>query len=64
MRVEGDFKARQEELKKVFGDIKVVTLDDVSGEFAVITPVITEAQYEEAASGLPGIITRIRVENA
>lgn len=63
VRVEGDASARQAELKEVFGDVKVITLDDVKGEFAVITPVITEAQYEEAASKVSGIITRIRVES-
>ena len=41
----------------------MITLDDVKGEFAVITPVMTEARYEEAASKISGIITRIRVES-
>lgn len=63
VRVEGDAAARQAEFKEVFGDVKVITLDDVKGEFAVITPVITEEQYEEAASKVSGIITRIRVES-
>ena len=45
------------------GDAKVITLDDVKGEFGVITPVMSEAKYEEAASKASGIITRIRVES-
>lgn len=63
VRLEGDAGKRQAELKEVFGDVKVITLDDVKGEFAVITPVMTEAMYEEAAAKISGIITRIRVES-
>ena len=63
VRLEGDAGERQAELKEVFGDVKVITLDDVKGEFAVITPVMTEAMYEEAAAKITGIITRIRIES-
>lgn len=63
VRLKGDAKERETELKEIFGDIKVITLDDVKGEFGVITPVMSEAKYEEAASKVSGIITRIRVES-
>lgn len=63
VRLKGDAKERETELKEIFGDIKVITLDDVKGEFGVITPVMSEAKYEEAASKASGIITRIRVES-
>ncbi len=63
VRLKGDAKERETELKEIFGDIKVITLDDVKGEFGVITPVMSEAKYEKAASKASGIITRIRVES-
>lgn len=63
VRLEGDAGERQTELKEAFGDVKVITLDNVNGEFGVITPVMSEARYEEAASKVSGIITRIRVES-
>lgn len=63
VRLKGDAGERQTELKEVFGDVKVITLDNVKGEFGVITPVMSEARYEEAASKVSGIITRIRVES-
>lgn len=63
VRLEGDAVKRQEEIRKVFGDVKVINLDDLKDEFAIITPVMTEAQYDEAASKISGIITRIRVES-
>lgn len=63
VRLEGEAGERQAELKEAFGDVKVITLDNVKGEFGVITPVMSEARYEEAASKVSGIITRIRVES-
>lgn len=63
VRLEGEAGERQAELKEAFGDVKVITLDNVKGEFGVITPVMSEARYEEAASRVSGIITRIRVES-
>lgn len=63
VRLEGEAGERQAELKEAFGDVKIITLDNVKGEFGVITPVMSEARYEEAASKVLGIITRIRVES-
>lgn len=63
VRLEGEAGERQAELKEAFGDVKVITLDNVKGEFGVVTPVMSEARYEEAASKVSGIITRIRVES-
>ncbi len=63
VRIKGDVDSKIEEVKKVFGDVKVVTLDEFKDEFAVITKVISEAEYEEASKKLSGIITRIRVQN-
>lgn len=62
VRVEGDASARLKEIEEVFGEVTPITLDDVAGEFAFITEVITEADYEEFASKISGIKQRIRVE--
>ena len=43
-------------------EFDVVTLDGVSDEFAIITNVMTEADFEAAAANVNGIKQRIRVE--
>lgn len=64
VRIEGAADSAASKAAEVFGEgTKVVTLEDMPGEFAVITPSMTEAEYEKAAAGMPGIITRIRLEN-
>ncbi len=63
VRIEGDMAAKLDEVKAVFGEVETITLDELNGEFAVITPVMSETEYEEAAAKVSGIITRIRVEN-
>ena len=63
IRIEGSVDSKIEEVKNVFGDVKVVTIDELKDEFAVITEIISETEYEEAAQKLSGIITRIRVQN-
>ena len=50
------------EVTKAFGDVHVVTLDDTVDEFAVITNVMKESAFNEAASKISGIKQRIRVE--
>ena len=49
-------------VKSAFGESEIITLDDLSGEFAFITDIITEEEYEKAAAGFDNIITRIRIE--
>ena len=62
VRVEGAASERLKDIEEVFGKVTPVTLDDVTGEFAFITEVITEADYEEFAAKISGIKQRIRVE--
>ena len=39
-----------------------VVADDVNGEFAFVTDAMKEKDFEEAASSIDGMITRIRME--
>ncbi|NLL92553.1 MAG: homoserine dehydrogenase [Clostridiales bacterium] len=62
VRVSGDAASRLDAVEEAFGKITPVTLDEVNGEFAFITEVISEADYEAAAQKVDGILQRIRVE--
>ena len=62
VRVSGTADARLEDVTAVFGDVEVISVDGVTGEFGFVTKLMTEADYEKAAAQVEGIITRIRVE--
>ena len=62
VRVSGTADARLEDITAVFGDVEVISVDGVTGEFGFVTKSMTEADYEKAAAQVEGIITRIRVE--
>ena len=53
---------KMEEIADHFGDVKPVSVDGVTGEFAFVTQVMSEAEFEKAAETTEGIITRIRME--
>lgn len=52
--------SEKEKVKQAFGHTEEVKSDRVKGEFAFITPVITEKEFKERISGL-NIISRIRM---
>lgn len=62
VRMSGDAESQKAAVEAAFGNVQVITLDDVNGEFAFVTDTITEAKYEEAAAAFDNIITRIRIE--
>ncbi|MBD5137506.1 MAG: homoserine dehydrogenase [Lachnospiraceae bacterium] len=62
VRMSGDAESQKAAVEAAFGNVQVITLDDVNGEFAFVTDTITEARYEEAAAAFDNIITRIRIE--
>lgn len=62
VRFDGPVDSKMSEVTKAFGDVKVVTVDGLGNEFAVITDVMTEAEFEAAAAKVAGVKTRIRVE--
>ncbi len=63
VRVSGTVEDKLAEVEKAFGKVEVIEVEDVTGEFAFITDVISEEKYDEAASKVEGIITRIRMED-
>lgn len=53
--------ADEASIEKVFGDVEYVTADGVTGENGFITGAMSEAEYEEKAVRLDGIMQMIRV---
>ena len=62
VRISGTVAEKLAEVEKAFGKVDTIELEEVKGEFAFITDVMSETKYEEAAGKVNGIITRIRVE--
>ena len=62
VRIDGSVDSKMSEVTKAFGDVKVVTVDGLDNEFAIITEVMTEADFEAAAAKVDGVKSRIRVE--
>lgn len=60
VRIKGSWADKAEVVKSVFGQVESVELDDVTDEFAIITPLMTEASYDEKAKQMDGIIGMIR----
>lgn len=61
VRIKGIADRRREEAEVAFGNVSVIELDHMD-EFAVLTEVMTEAEYVKRAGGLSGIRQRIRAE--
>lgn len=60
VRVQGTPEEKADWVKTLFGDVQIRRLADLPGEFGFVTPVMTEAQYQEKAGQLDGIISMIR----
>lgn len=61
VRISGNPDGRLAALRQAFGDAKEILLGGVSDEFAIITPVMTEREFAEAAERVDGIESRIRL---
>ena len=61
VRLSGDMAARKTEIDSVFGECEYADAG-IAGEFAVVTPLMTEKSYADAAAKLSGIISMIRCE--
>ncbi|MCR4909253.1 MAG: homoserine dehydrogenase [Lachnospiraceae bacterium] len=55
-------KEREEAAEKAFGEIKIVTVPELSGETGFVTEEMTEKAFEECAEKAGGIISRIRIK--
>lgn len=63
VRVQGNPYERYCEVKAAFGDVEPITLEGRRDEFAFITSVMSQGEYEERSSMLSGILTMIRVKD-
>ncbi len=54
--------AAEADVKAAFGEVEFVTAEGVSGELGFVTAEMTEAEYEEKAAKLSGILQMIRVK--
>ncbi len=61
VRIQGKPEELKAHLESVFGQINVVELEDVTGEFGFITEELSEGKYETCAKQFPAIIKMIRV---
>lgn len=50
------------DIKSLFGDVEKVTVDGINDEYAFITNQMTEEKFDDTASKINNIITRIRME--
>ena len=62
VRMSGDAEARRDEVEKLFGEVKILTVDGVEGEFGFVTGVMTEGEYAGKAAQAEGILHMIRIE--
>ena len=61
VRVSGKKADRQAEVEKLFGAVEYVELPGID-EFAFVTPVMSEAEYEKKAGQLEGVLHMIRMD--
>ncbi|MFI3208074.1 MAG: homoserine dehydrogenase [Eubacteriales bacterium] len=61
VRISGTPEELESHLTAVFGEIKIVTLDDVADEFGFVTDVMAEGRYDEKAEHFPAIKGMIRI---
>ena len=61
VRISGVAEDKKAAVEAAFGDAEYITIDGLE-EFAIITPVMSEAEYKAAAAKVDGIINMIRIE--
>ena len=62
VRVEGKQTELESRIQKDFGRVQSVNLEELPGEFGLVTPVMTEGAYMEKAESYPQIRHMLRVE--
>lgn len=61
IRVAGNTSAVKEQVAKLFNEVEEIVASNVSGEYAFITPSITEQELKEIKEKLPEVLSVIRV---
>lgn len=62
VRIQGNQAELADCIQKDFGEVQYVNLEELSGEFGFLTPVMTEGAYLEKAKNYPQICHMLRVE--
>lgn len=62
VRMEGTAAERIEEVERIFGKVTAIETEEIFGEFGFLTGILSEAEYEEKAGQIRGILNRIRVD--
>ena len=62
VRIAGKVSDRLDEIKAVFGDVELVTVEGADNEFAVVTEEITEKDFSEKLAKVSAVVGRIRIE--
>ncbi len=61
IRVSGEEEEVKEKVKKLFGEVEVVTAEGVTGEYAFLTSSLEEQELKNKIESLDGVINKIRV---
>ena len=62
VRVTKDSGKAEARVKEVFGETEILRVEGMDQEFGFVTEVMPEKVFEEKLAKLPGVITRIRIE--
>ena len=62
VRMSGNAEARRGEVEKLFGDVQIIQVDGLDGEFGFVTAEMTEGEYAQKAAEAEGILHMIRIE--
>lgn len=61
VRTQGSAAENKVAVQEIFGPIQILEIPEISGEFGFITDKMTEGEFEEKASHLSKVISRIRI---
>ncbi len=62
VRVEGKKADEEGQIKKLFGDVRFVEIDEDPDGFGFISAPVTEKEFDERIKSVPGFAGRIRIE--
>ena len=62
VRVSKNTDERKALVKKEFGDVKIIELDDAGDEFGFVTAPSTEKEFYDKIKNIPDVLTSIRLE--
>ncbi|MCI7813800.1 MAG: homoserine dehydrogenase [Lachnospiraceae bacterium] len=64
VRVQGDVQKDLDEVKRIFGAVEPIVIEDMAGEFGFVTEEMTEADFEAKSEESGKVISRIRIRHA